>query len=194
MRPLTDTTPKPLLRRRRQAADRVASGKACGDSACARSWSTRRWLAGAVPAGARRRPPLGTAPALFVRRPGAAGNRRRHVERAAAAWRAIPSSPSTATSGRISTSRACRDEPQGDAHLVLVDNPPQHPRGDFALRDGRVESDGEHRLTFAGIGVYRADAVRQLARDHRRCRSAPPQSRRGSSWRRLLRAAMARGR
>lgn len=43
----------------------------------------------------------------------------------------------------------------GLAHLVLVDNPPQHPDGDFHLHpDGRVrEADGE-RLTFSGIGVY----------------------------------------
>jgi len=44
---------------------------------------------------------------------------------------------------------------QGDAHLVLIDNPPQHSRGDFALHDGRVASDGEEQFTFAGIGVYR---------------------------------------
>lgn len=40
------------------------------------------------------------------------------------------------------------------AHLVLVDNPPQHPQGDFLLRQGRVlDADGE-RLTFSGIGLY----------------------------------------
>lgn len=40
------------------------------------------------------------------------------------------------------------------AHLVMVDNPPQHPAGDFVLRQGRVlEGEGE-RLTFSGIGVY----------------------------------------
>ena len=42
----------------------------------------------------------------------------------------------------------------GLAHLVLVDNPPQHPRGDFVLRDGHVLAEGEPRLTFSGIGVY----------------------------------------
>jgi MurNAc alpha-1-phosphate uridylyltransferase len=41
-----------------------------------------------------------------------------------------------------------------DAHLVLVDNPPQHPLGDFALHAGRVLPDGPTRLTFSGIGVY----------------------------------------
>jgi MurNAc alpha-1-phosphate uridylyltransferase len=46
--------------------------------------------------------------------------------------------------------------PAGAAHLVLVDNPPQHPHGDFALRaDGSIASDGAAKLTFAGIGVYR---------------------------------------
>ena len=40
------------------------------------------------------------------------------------------------------------------AHLVLVDNPPQHPRGDFALDAGRVREAGERLLTFSGIGVY----------------------------------------
>jgi MurNAc alpha-1-phosphate uridylyltransferase len=54
--------------------------------------------------------------------------------------------------------------PPGLAHLVLVDNPAHHPRGDFVLRDGQVEDDLPHsgpqpaegeKLTFAGIGVYR---------------------------------------
>lgn len=42
------------------------------------------------------------------------------------------------------------------AHLVLVDNPPHNPAGDFRLDGGRVVhgSEDEARLTFAGIGVY----------------------------------------
>lgn len=41
------------------------------------------------------------------------------------------------------------------AHLVLVDNPPHHPAGDFCLADGKVSADGPGpRLTFSGIGVY----------------------------------------
>ncbi|CAB3957697.1 N-acetylmuramate alpha-1-phosphate uridylyltransferase MurU [Achromobacter insolitus] len=48
--------------------------------------------------------------------------------------------------------RALRD---GGAWLLLVDNPPQHPAGDFRLEaDGTVHAQGEPRLTFAGIGVY----------------------------------------
>jgi len=40
------------------------------------------------------------------------------------------------------------------AHLVLVDNPPQHPRGDFALQSGLVRDCGGKLFTFSGIGVY----------------------------------------
>lgn len=46
--------------------------------------------------------------------------------------------------------------PAGLAHLVLVDNPPHHPQGDFALDGSVPRLHGEARLTFAGIGVYRA--------------------------------------
>jgi len=49
--------------------------------------------------------------------------------------------------------------PPGLAHLVLVDSPPQHPRGDFVLRDGLVHDEDAPRLTFAGIGVYRPELV-----------------------------------
>ncbi|MGD8574678.1 MAG: nucleotidyltransferase family protein [Gammaproteobacteria bacterium] len=40
------------------------------------------------------------------------------------------------------------------AQLVLVDNPPHHRSGDFALHGGRVSNEGDEQLTFAGIGVY----------------------------------------
>ena len=41
----------------------------------------------------------------------------------------------------------------GLAHLVLVDNPPQHPNGDFALVGDRVSAEGESKLTFSGISI-----------------------------------------
>lgn len=41
------------------------------------------------------------------------------------------------------------------AHLVLVPNPPQHPGGDFLLHEGLVADAGEGEcLTFSGIGLY----------------------------------------
>ena len=52
-------------------------------------------------------------------------------------------------------------EPRGDAHLVLVDNPPHHADGDFALaEDGAVNADGAGRRTYAGIGVFRPGLFR----------------------------------
>ena len=40
------------------------------------------------------------------------------------------------------------------ARLLLVDNPPHNPGGDFVLRDGRVFDEADGRLTFSGIGAY----------------------------------------
>lgn len=82
-------------------------------------------------------------------------------------------------------------EPGGLAHLVMVDCPPQATQGDFALDpDGHVRSDGPRRLTYAGIGVYRP---RLLAgwREHSRDAGAddtPPRFRLAP----ILRAHMAR--
>lgn len=39
-------------------------------------------------------------------------------------------------------------------HLVLIDNPAHHPRGDFGLSAGRVTDGGDIRYTYSGIGVY----------------------------------------
>jgi MurNAc alpha-1-phosphate uridylyltransferase len=41
------------------------------------------------------------------------------------------------------------------AHLVMVDNPPHHPDGDFHLTAaGRLRDTGSPRLTYSGVGVY----------------------------------------
>lgn len=53
--------------------------------------------------------------------------------------------------------------PPGLAHLVMVDNPQHHPQGDFALVDTQLSEAGESRLTFSGIGIYRASLFDQLA-------------------------------
>jgi N-acetyl-alpha-D-muramate 1-phosphate uridylyltransferase len=45
----------------------------------------------------------------------------------------------------------------GLAHLVLVDNPEHHPNGDFVLSPNqKVLSEGSNKLTFSGIGMYQA--------------------------------------
>jgi MurNAc alpha-1-phosphate uridylyltransferase len=71
----------------------------------------------------------------------------------------LGSEPFIAINGDIWTDAdlaALPPEPAGLAHLLLVDNPPQHPHGDFALdAQGLVHDDGADKLTFSGIGVYR---------------------------------------
>lgn len=50
------------------------------------------------------------------------------------------------------------------AYLVLVDNPPHHPAGDFSLEDGYVAHQGRMRFTFSGIGVYHPQLFAPLVR------------------------------
>lgn len=48
-------------------------------------------------------------------------------------------------------------EPEGLIHMVMVDNPPYHPRGDYALVNGKISESGASLLNFGGIGVYRPE-------------------------------------
>jgi MurNAc alpha-1-phosphate uridylyltransferase len=80
--------------------------------------------------------------------------------------------------------------PAGLAHLLMVDNPPHNPHGDFALQaNGLLASEGDARLTFSGIGVYRPELLwqcrshwQQADVEHPRFKLAP-----------ILRRAMAEG-
>ncbi|TMH45632.1 MAG: nucleotidyltransferase family protein [Betaproteobacteria bacterium] len=69
---------------------------------------------------------------------------------------------------------------QNLAHLVLVPNPPHHPLGDFALNGAQVAESGQSKLTYSGIGLYRAELFSSI-RPGSKGQIAP-----------LLRAAMAR--
>lgn len=76
-------------------------------------------------------------------------------------------------------------DPAHLAHLVLVDNPPHHPQGDFALEDGKVGVPPTHaagRHTFSGIACYRPELFAGI----------PAMSK--APLAPLLRAAMAEGR
>jgi MurNAc alpha-1-phosphate uridylyltransferase len=143
------------------------------------------------------------------------------LETGGALWNALPlladspNAPFLAINGDIWTDydfdRLPRD-PAGDAHLVLVDNPPQHPNGDFAFDDAEarrhdawstdeievrgdrvpLRADGTRKLTFAGIGVYRPalfDGWREVIGDASGARETPPRFKLAP----LLRAAMAAG-
>lgn len=67
------------------------------------------------------------------------------------------------------------------AHLVMVDNPPQHPEGDFALTKNVVTEYHQPKLTFSGVGVYHPSLFAGIARGEA-AKLAP-----------LLKAAMAKG-
>ena len=47
--------------------------------------------------------------------------------------------------------------PDAHAHLVLVPNPPQHPRGDFGLEADLVVNRDSGRFTYCGVGLYRPE-------------------------------------
>ncbi|TXH65585.1 MAG: nucleotidyltransferase family protein [Lysobacteraceae bacterium] len=95
-------------------------------------------------------------------------------------------------------------EPRGEAHLILIDNPAHNPNGDFTLMHtgGAVQSsppsaediarlgDPGRRLTFAGIGIYRPSLFsdwRQIIGDAPGAHETPPRFKLAP----LLRAAMA---
>jgi MurNAc alpha-1-phosphate uridylyltransferase len=193
MRPLTDTTPKPLL---------VVGGKPLIE------WHLEKlaaigireivvntsWLAGQFPR------VLGDG-SRWVIDLHCLYEGETPLETGGGLWNALPflrddDDAFIAVNGDVWTDydfSRLPDEPNGDAHLVLVDNPSQHPLGDFALRgDGNVESDGDSKLTFAGIGVYRPslfDDWQEIVGDAAGADETPPRFKLAP----LLRAAMAHG-
>jgi MurNAc alpha-1-phosphate uridylyltransferase len=46
------------------------------------------------------------------------------------------------------------------AHLILVDNPPHNCAGDFAIHHGRLLVNGTPKFTFSGIGYYHPELFR----------------------------------
>ena len=50
------------------------------------------------------------------------------------------------------------------AHLVLVNNPPQHPQGDFAIEADMLKHSGAQMLTFSGVGVYHPDLFADIVK------------------------------
>jgi MurNAc alpha-1-phosphate uridylyltransferase len=152
MRPLTDHTPKPLL---------VVRGKPLIQwhlEALARAGITEvvinlAWL------GARIRAALGEG-RQFGLDIVYSDEGSRALETGGGIFHALPllgSQPFLLVNGDTFTDLefgALALEPGALAHLVLVPNPPQHPRGDFALHGDLVSQEGEPRHTYSGIGIY----------------------------------------
>ena len=51
-------------------------------------------------------------------------------------------------------------EENAHARLLLIPNPPHHPRGDFGLEGDLVVSRETDRYTYSGVGVYRPEFFR----------------------------------
>jgi MurNAc alpha-1-phosphate uridylyltransferase len=60
-----------------------------------------------------------------------------------------------------------RDPASPRAHLVLVPRSPELPRGDFALADGMLSLDGGERLVYGNIGVHDTALFAELPRGAR---------------------------
>jgi len=74
--------------------------------------------------------------------------------------RALPllgEDPFIVVNGDVWTNFPYSDLPQqieGLAHLVLVNNPPHNPNGDFAFVGQLLKNQGANKYTYSGIGVY----------------------------------------
>jgi N-acetyl-alpha-D-muramate 1-phosphate uridylyltransferase len=153
LRPLTDTTPKPLLTVRGQPLiERHVIGLA--RAGMERIVINLAWLGSKISSylgdGAR----YGVAIIYSDEQPSA-------LETAGGIFRALPHlspGPFAVVNGDVYTDfpfETLRIGGERDAHLVLVPNPPQHPRGDFGLEGGLALPEAASRYTFSGIGVYR---------------------------------------
>jgi N-acetyl-alpha-D-muramate 1-phosphate uridylyltransferase len=155
LRPMTDTTPKPLLKVRGQPLiERHVA--ALGLAGFERIVINLAWLGEQIRAylgdGAR----YGVNIVYSEERP-------RALETAGGIFRALPHltpGPFAVVNGDIYTDfsfQALDLAPERDAHLVLVPNPVQHPRGDFGLDRGLALPEAASRYTFSGIAVYRSE-------------------------------------
>jgi len=152
MRPLTDTTPKPLLNVAGKALIEyhLENIKQAGIQEVV---INHAWLGETLEA----RLGDGHRYGLHIEysREGEA------LETAGGIQRALPllgDTPFVVINGDIWTDYSLASlpaEPQGLAHLVLVNNPPHHLAGDFQLQAGYLLPDGPACLTFSGIGLYR---------------------------------------
>lgn len=157
MRPLTDHTPKPLLRvagtpliehhiRRLAAAgvrDLVINVSHLAGQIMAYCGDGKKW--GVRIAYSREDAPLETAGGIVQALP------------------LLGEAPFIVVNGDVWTDYRFEQlagyvlRPDENAHLVMVNNPPQHPAGDFAL-DGddriRVLAAGAMGWTYSGVGLY----------------------------------------
>ena len=156
MRPLTDHTPKPLL---------PVGGKPLIQYHIERlaAAGVREIVINHAHLGEQIEQTLGDGSQLGVRLRYSVEGQGQALETGGGIFKALPllgPGPFLVVNGDVWTDYPFPDlalDPGDLAHLVLVENPPQHQKGDFALDGDRVHQDGEPRYTFSGIGVYRQE-------------------------------------
>jgi N-acetyl-alpha-D-muramate 1-phosphate uridylyltransferase len=161
MRPLSDTTPKPLLPVGGQPlVGHLLAGLArAGIRDVVVNLS---WLGGQI------RAALGTG-ATYGVRIAYSDEGPVALETGGGIMKALPllgPEPFIAVSGDLWTDfefGGLRLGAGADAQLVLVPNPPHHPRGDFGLEEGTVVERETGRLTYANIGLYRPEMFARCA-------------------------------
>ena len=160
LRPLTDTTPKPLLLVRGRPLiewhlERLAAG-GIREVAINTSWLGAQ-LVKALGDGAR----FGVALTWFDEGP-------EPLEAAGGIVNALPffgDEPFAVVNGDVHSDYALpppAPAPGRLAHLVLVPNPPEHERGDFGLECGELRLTAPARFTYAGIATYQPRLFRGL--------------------------------
>jgi MurNAc alpha-1-phosphate uridylyltransferase len=157
MRPLTDAAPKPLLAVGGKRLIEYHLGRLAAAGFREVVINTA-WLGDKIEAALGDGARFGLAITYSHERPEA-------LETGGGIFRALPllgSAPFLLVNGDVWTDvdfgALRRDPPAGSlAHLVLVANPPQHPRGDFVLTQGRVSEDAGPRHTYSGIGIFRLE-------------------------------------
>lgn len=161
MRPLTDTTPKPLLKIGKFSLleHRLQQLKQAGISECVINTAYRgKQIRDAIGNGQR----YGVSIAYSNEGDEA-------LETAGGIIQALPLLGNTCfivVNADIWTDYNFASLPQSPAklaHLVMVNNPSHNQNGDFSLQNGLLSNSTNNRLTYSGIGVYQSQLFQGLA-------------------------------
>lgn len=158
LKPLTDTTPKPLIPVRGKPLI-VHHIERLRDAGFTQLYINTSWLAEQIQSALGDGGPYGVHIKFSYEGP-------EPLETGGGLFRMLPDlgrEPFLVVNGDVFTdfpfeTLKHRLKPDFLAHLVMVPNPPHHPHGDFHLSPaGHLRLEGEPKQTYSGIGVYRAD-------------------------------------
>lgn len=153
LRPLTDSTPKPLLKVGRQSLIEYHLHK-LAQAGIKEVVINVAWLGGQI------QQALGSGEkyGLNIHY---SDEGTQALETAGGIIKALPllgNEPFLIINGDIFTdydfSKLVQTDIAGETHLVMVDNPDHNHKGDFALENGWLKNSGEPLYTYSGIGIY----------------------------------------